>query len=123
MKDNSPSSITYQDKLKDPRWQRKRLQIIARDNATCQICFGEGLVLNVHHKKYIYGKEPWDYPSELLITLCEDCHEEEHLRSASIKERERIKKMSEKYCKEDSIRGDVWRLIRDCVEKIRLRSM
>jgi len=124
MKENPPPSLTYQDKLKDRRWLAKRSEIIVRDNNTCQHCFSENdPLLNVHHKKYIYGKEPWDYPNELLITLCEDCHEEEHLRLKSVEERECIAKESEMFCKEDSIRGEIWRIIRDTAETIRARSM
>jgi hypothetical protein len=28
----------------------------------------------VHHRIYISKKEPWDYPDDLLVTLCEGCH-------------------------------------------------
>ena len=31
-------------------------------------------VLNVHHRYYINGKNPWEYDNEALVTLCEDCH-------------------------------------------------
>lgn len=34
--------------------------------------------LNIHHSYYIYGKNPWDYKSDALITLCEDCHKKAH---------------------------------------------
>lgn len=35
--------------------------------------------LNVHHKYYIRGKKPWEYPDdEALVTLCEDCHKKRH---------------------------------------------
>lgn len=33
--------------------------------------------LHVHHRYYDEGKDPWDYPSEALVTLCKDCHEYE----------------------------------------------
>jgi 5-methylcytosine-specific restriction endonuclease McrA len=29
---------TYGDKLKDPRWQKRRLEIFKRDEWTCQQC-------------------------------------------------------------------------------------
>ena len=67
--------MDYSEKLRDPRWQKKRLEILERDEWTCQNCFDSESTLVVHHKKYIKGKEPWDYPNELLITLCENCHE------------------------------------------------
>jgi len=33
---------------------------------------GEGL--EVHHVCYVRGKEPWEYPDELLKCLCPVCH-------------------------------------------------
>ena len=30
--------------------------------------------LNVHHKYYVNGNKPWEYSSDALVTLCEDCH-------------------------------------------------
>ena len=68
---------SYLEKLKDPRWQRKRLEIFQRDDWTCQKCFDTKKTLNVHHKLYLPKTEPWDYPDDLLITLCQDCHEDE----------------------------------------------
>lgn len=79
--------MTYAQKLKDPRWQRKRLEIMNRDNFQCQKCGSEDITLAVHHKEYIYGNSPWDYPGHLLITLCENCHQSEHsIESVAAKE-------------------------------------
>lgn len=70
--------MTYSEKLRDPRWQRKRLEIMGRDQFECQKCHvKDHSMLSVHHRHYINGREPWDYPGELLITLCEKCHREE----------------------------------------------
>lgn len=66
---------TYQEKLKDPRWQKKRLQVFERDNWACIKCGGTDVSLHVHHKKYY--SEPWDAPMEDLETLCRFCHESE----------------------------------------------
>lgn len=71
-------SSAYAEKLKDPRWQKKRLQIMERDGFTCQICFDSESMLVVHHRYYIWKKEPWDYDNDLLVTLCQACHEAEH---------------------------------------------
>lgn len=68
----------YADKLKDPRWQKKRLQIMERDNFTCQCCFSKRNPLTVHHKFYIEGVSPWDYQDLCYITLCDRCHERFH---------------------------------------------
>ena len=34
--------------------------------------------LNVHHRYYVDGKNPWEYSNDALITLCQDCHCLEH---------------------------------------------
>lgn len=70
--------MKYSEKLKDPRWQKKRLEIFARDEFTCQRCFDSESTLAVHHFRYIHGREPWDYPNNKLITLCETCHSAEY---------------------------------------------
>lgn len=67
----------YSEKLKDPRWQKKRLQIMERDGWACRLCEDNQSTLAVHHRDYLPGRNPWDYPDNLLITLCEHCHEEE----------------------------------------------
>lgn len=69
----------YSEKLKDPRWQKKRLEILERDEWNCQICHDSESTLVVHHRRYLPGVEPWDYTDALLVTLCEDCHESERV--------------------------------------------
>jgi hypothetical protein len=71
------SNKTYSEKLKDPRWQKKRLEILSRDEWTCTSCGGSKTTLHVHHKYYTYGNEPWEYDNDVLITLCEHCHKAE----------------------------------------------
>lgn len=65
---------TYSEKLKDPRWQRKRLEIMQRDNFTCTQCGDKTDTQNVHH--WQYSKEPWDAKNEDLTTVCRSCHQE-----------------------------------------------
>jgi hypothetical protein len=67
-------------KYKDARWQKKRLEIMNRDGWACVSCGaeGEGVTLNVHHAYYESGKAPWEYPDDVLNTLCEKCHERIH---------------------------------------------
>lgn len=67
----------YSDQFKDPRWQRKRLEIFERDGWSCQSCGDAESTLNVHHMRYLGNLDPWDYPNDLLITLCEECHKRE----------------------------------------------
>jgi len=64
---------TYGDLLKDPRWQRKRLEIFQRDDFACQHCGAKHKTLNIHHTKYV-GEYPWQTPDKYLLTLCEDSH-------------------------------------------------
>ena len=64
----------YADLLKDPRWQKKRLQIFKRDKFTCRGCGSKDNTLHVHHLKYQWGKDPWSYKNDELLTLCENCH-------------------------------------------------
>lgn len=66
--------MTYSELLKDPRWQKKRLKIMERDSFTCQVCLDTKMTLHIHHRRYIRGKKPWEYPDELLVTMCEQCH-------------------------------------------------
>jgi len=68
--------MTYSEKLRDPRWQKKRLEILNRDNFTCQDCYDTKSTLHVHHLDYESGTEPWGYPDDWYITLCETCHSE-----------------------------------------------
>ena len=69
--------MTYKEKLLNPKWQKKRLEIFERDDYSCQCCGDKENTLNVHHRIYLKVENPWDYPNELLVTLCIDCHEEE----------------------------------------------
>lgn len=66
--------MTYWEKLKDPRWQKRRLEIMKRDEFTCQDCHNKEYTLNVHHKWYEKNQEPWDADDQQLITVCEVCH-------------------------------------------------
>lgn len=67
----------YLEKLRDPRWQKLRLKVLERDEWCCQRCFDSTSTLHVHHRNYVPGQDPWDSPSDSLVTLCESCHTEE----------------------------------------------
>ncbi len=66
--------MTYAEKLRSPLWQKKRLEILQRDGWHCQLCSDAESNLQVHHKSYASGKEPWEYHDENFITYCEHCH-------------------------------------------------
>jgi len=76
---------TYSEQLKDPRWQKKRLEILNRDNWKCVQCGNDKLTLHVHHKSYIGNKNAWEYNDLDLITLCEYCHEQYHELERNLK--------------------------------------
>jgi hypothetical protein len=65
---------TYSEKLKDPRWQKARLNILNRDGFACRDCGNDEDELHVHHCFYSKG-QPWDTNEELLLTLCRNCHD------------------------------------------------
>jgi hypothetical protein len=73
-------SAVYKQKLADPRWQKLRLDIFNRDNWTCQQCGDKTTQLEIHHTSYWAGIEPWEYPGDMLITVCHKCHGAEQVR-------------------------------------------
>ena len=88
----------YADKLLDPRWQKKRLEIMKSAEFACETCGDKKQTLHVHHQWY--GDDPWDcvvQPDEFncydtleanrfhcisfiannysqFVCLCSDCH-------------------------------------------------
>jgi len=68
----------YSEKLKDPRWQKIRLKVLERDGWACRKCLADDRTLHVHHLYYVSGKEPWEYDLDALMTLCEECHQDEY---------------------------------------------
>lgn len=69
------SMKTYAEKLKDPRWQELRLKVMERDGFCCVACSNKEKTLHVHHCSYVKGINPWEYPHQCLVTLCDSCHE------------------------------------------------
>lgn len=66
--------MSYSALLKDPRWQKKRLYILGRDNFKCKKCGEAEKQLQIHHWKY--SEKPWEIEDEYLDTLCSKCHNE-----------------------------------------------
>jgi hypothetical protein len=71
----APLMATYYEKLKDPRWQRRRLEVLSRASWACESCGAKDRTLHVHHRIYRRGANPWDYADADLQSLCESCHE------------------------------------------------
>ena len=63
---------TNKNKYKDPRWQKKRLEIMSLYGFRCFNCSATDKTLHVHHKKY--SGEIWDDDDDALQVLCEECH-------------------------------------------------
>lgn len=66
---------SYAELLRDPQWQRKRLEVLQRDDWQCVECKARDKTLDVHHKRYPrWGLAPWEVDDEWLVTLCQPCH-------------------------------------------------
>jgi len=76
---------SYYEKLKDPRWQKKRLEILERADFCCEDCGDEESTLHVHHGYYEKGLDPWDYANNTLWCLCEGCHFEIEIELTKIR--------------------------------------
>lgn len=76
------SNKSYKELLQTKEWKEKRDHIIKRDGNKCVFC-GSPYNLQVHHKyysKYPNNRfvDPWNYPDDALITLCDNCHHKVH---------------------------------------------
>lgn len=69
---------SYRSQYLDPRWQKKRLEVMQERHFTCEICYAKDQTLNVHHKQYISNKDVWDYENCQLSVICQDCHKQLH---------------------------------------------
>lgn len=63
----------YSEKLKSPKWQKKRLEVLNRDSFKCRYCKDDKTELHVHHLRY-EGYNPEDTSLENLETVCKHCH-------------------------------------------------
>src|SRR5271154_210590 len=76
---------TSQEKLRDLRWKKKRIEVLERDGECCQAIDENGIQccktqkheeLQIHHRNYTTAN-PWDEPSDNLVTLCDKHHKQE----------------------------------------------
>ncbi|WP_266367797.1 HNH endonuclease [Tellurirhabdus rosea] len=65
---------------KKSQWKVFRDTVFELDGNVCSVCgrSKEETILQVHHKKYIRGRNPWEYATQECITLCRGCHAAEH---------------------------------------------
>lgn len=62
-------------------WLRFREDVIKLDGGRCVQCLrsrADDVVLQVHHKRYVAGRKPWEYAYDECETLCRGCHGAEH---------------------------------------------
>ena len=95
--------MTYSELLKDPRWLKKRLEILQRDEWMCRRCYDSDTTLVVHHRRYISNLLPWEYDDSLLVTLCEECHKTE-TEQISDSVTVLVDKVKEKFFSDDILR-------------------
>lgn len=79
--------MNYKEQIKSPKWQKRRLEILQKDGFRCQICGDDEHTLNVHHLVYHKNRNIWEYEDWELITLCEDCHEHQHIMEENLEEK------------------------------------
>jgi hypothetical protein len=77
---------SYAEQLKHPNWQRRRLEVLQAADFSCEVCGDKENTLHVHHKRYVKGREVWEYELNELIALCEPCHEREHVKDSLLAE-------------------------------------
>jgi len=61
-------------------WKTFRDEVIELDGYKCKDCgrTSNEVILQVHHKKYVKGKLPWEYPLQDCEALCKGCHSSRH---------------------------------------------
>ena len=91
----------YNRYLKTPYWQRRRKEILRRDEYMCVGCSSKKN-LQVHHMTYSnLGRES----DRDLVTLCKECHENQHcLDLNKDKKEELIKEATKKLMEEKAKR-------------------
>lgn len=77
---------SYTEKLKDPRWQKRRLEVLEAAGWACSECGVSDKTLHVHHGCYRKWADPWDYEDEQLHVLCVDCHSKCEVEKAAMED-------------------------------------
>lgn len=80
-------SSDYATKLQDARWQKRSAELKTKANWKCQDagCQREHSPLQAHHIYYEKGRDPWDYPDEAFLVLCDECHADRQKLERTIK--------------------------------------
>ena len=96
--------MTYAEKLKDPRWQKKRLEILERDEWRCRLCGAEDMPLHIHHEKYT-TRNPWEEEDINLSAICEKCHDSQTIVTLL------------KLCEESGVHFETYTLVKTVYDK------
>ncbi len=104
------AQIAYNVKLRDPRWQARRMEIIRKAGFRCEDCGRVSPWFEVHHCCYIRGREPWEYDDELLMALCHDCHQFRQGREEAL---HIVLGMVTRHTRIAELEGQVWDAIHD----------
>jgi len=70
--------MSYQAQLKQPEWQRRRMEMLERADCRCQHCDTRDESLEIHHHHYVPSRFAWEYTDDELMVLCKSCHQEIH---------------------------------------------
>ena len=102
--------MTYSDRLKDPRWQRRRLEAMQAANFSCEDCGRRDQELQIHHTAYIRDANPWEYGAEHIMCVCSVCHQtrqkfEDTFRLALGE--------TTRFLKPAQLEAEVWTILRD----------
>lgn len=96
--------MDYKQRLKRPKWQKKRLEMLEKHNWRCDICDDTETCLHLHHKKYEYGRLPWEYQDGNFSVLCERCHFDVELLKLEKKHNEHLNKKLTDWYKSDEFK-------------------
>lgn len=99
--------MTYSEKLKSPKWQKKRLELLEQRGWKCECCGEESKTLHVHHSYYSKDNLPWEYEDWAYKVLCEECHQiEQNYMEVSHRVLARGHGLTFKFCHWSSIVGE-----------------
>jgi 5-methylcytosine-specific restriction endonuclease McrA len=108
---------TYAEKLKHPKWQKKRLEVLQLSNFTCEWCGETEKTLHVHHFFYKKGANPWEYDNCDLVSICEDCHYIHHSKVITSQAKEIFQMCSILDAKYSGIAKDVKNMILEIINR------
>ncbi len=85
-----------------PQWLAFRKRLLHMDNDQCSHCAQSSAqrILQVHHKYYIPGRLPWQYPPKACLVLCRSCHAQLH---GKVQPRKGWQYMGHDYCRKGKV--------------------